>query len=56
MERIRNLAWPVILVLCAVFLVSVVGCKTTKAEKEYDSSPYEPEPDPEPGPGPHPPS
>jgi len=57
MERFRKLAWPLVLMLCAVFLVTVVGCKTTKVEKEYDSSPLEPEPEPEPGPeGPAPPT
>ncbi len=56
MSRIRKWAWPIVLMMGVVFLLTSVGCKTTKADKEYDSSPYQPEPDPEPGPGPHPPT
>ncbi len=58
MSWFRRLAWPMTLLMIAVFMVSFAGCKTTKTHKEYDDNPYVPEPDPNPdgGPGPKPPS
>jgi hypothetical protein len=58
MSGFRRLAIPLTIVMVALFMVSIAGCKTTKVHKEHDDTPYVPEPDPNPddGPGPKPPS